>query len=199
MIKVNLLNNQSQSGEGVTEFDIRNDFNDGNGSNRDLLVKVLVLFLPLALLLVFESQSISELRGQLQGLNSQKSTLQAQVAQQGAVATKAEAMQLQIKDLERKIGIVRNLSKVRLRELKAFDTLQNIIPEKVWLTGINYEDNLMRIKGSALSDEDLTSFVETMEERADFSDVILLRSVEKKNSTGTIKEFLINSGLGQAG
>jgi Tfp pilus assembly protein PilN len=111
------------------------------------------------------------------------------------VVEKAKEMQKEIKELEERIVLIKNLSKVRLREIKAIDYLQNVIPDKVWFSELDFKDTVFQAKGYSVSDEALNKFIEGLEGKSFFRNVILMQSIDQKTKSGTIKSFTFSSSL----
>lgn len=202
MIKINLLKNRAARGDktAATEINYETAFNIPSdtvvdGSSQSAFVKIIVMFITLGVLWGYETYNLSGLRGQLALLNKEKSKLAAELREKQPMAEKAKAMQKEIQDIEARVQSIKGLSKIRLREIKAIDYLQNVIPEKVWFTGLDFSDSSLKIDGGAISDEQLNRFVDALEGKSYFRNVIILRSVEQKAKDGTIKAFQISSSL----
>ena len=99
--------------------------------------------------------------------------------------------------MKEKLDIVTGLSKKRLRELKALDFLQNLIPDGVWLTSMKYDGEKVNFSGQATTDEDMTKFIEGLDSSGQFKEVILVKAIEKSSAVGVVKEFVVNSKLGE--
>jgi Tfp pilus assembly protein PilN len=202
MIKVNLLRNNSAASSKTTATEINYDtaFDtkaDGGvaSSPAGMLLKFLLMFMGAAGLMMYESYNIGELRTALQQAQAASTALSQELTEKKPMVAKARELQKQIQDLESRIQAIKDLSKVRLREIKAIDYLQNIIPEKVWFSLLEFDKGAVKVEGGTTSDDELNLFLEEMERKSIFSNVILLRAVEQKVKEGTIKVFNISATL----
>ena len=205
MIKVNLLKNRG-SGSGTsaktaaTEINYEVSFDEAEldeGANpaRDALVKIMLILLGTVVVIVYEGYNISGLRDKLSQLNSEKTGLAQELEKKKPIAGKARELQKKILDLEGRIQGIKDLSMIRLREIRAVDYMQNVIPEKVWLTTLDFSQETLKIEGGTLADDELTKFIEALESKSYFKNVILLKAVEEKSDKGTVKVFTITSTL----
>ncbi len=200
MIKVNLLKNRGTVTESGTQFDFNAPLEfqaekGGAPSPAETLVKVVVIFLFPLLLWGYESYNVGQLTTQYQGVQSRLQELQAEVDKNQPIIEKATKMQTEIKELEDRISIIKNLSKIRLREIKAIDFLQNVMPEKVWFQELEFKENTFRVIGFAVTSDSLNKFIEAIDGKSYFRNVILMQSSDQKTKTGTIKGFVIGSNL----
>ena len=145
--------------------------------------------------MAYESYNIGQLSEREANIRNLNQTLATELEQKKPLAEQAKELQKNIKDLESRIQSIKNLSKVRLREIRTIDYLQNVIPERVWLTKVEFEDGALKIEGGALADDQLNKFMESMEGNSSFKNVILLRAVEQKSKEGTVKVFLISANV----
>ena len=205
MIKINLLKNRGEqtkrsSGTQINyETSIDSVGQEGGGGSggatKDTVVKIVVLLIWLAGLMAYESYNIGELDSKIAEKNSEKNKLAADIQMKKPIADKARDLQAQLEDLEARIKSIKDLSRIRLREIKAIDFVQNIIPERVWLSSLAINSDKVDFSGGAMSDENLNRFMEALESKSNFKNVILLKAVEQKSKEGTIKVFDITSSL----
>lgn len=197
MIKVNLLKakvplqTQSQQTQGFTV-----QGGSAESSPKDKVVKVLVMVLGVIALMVYEKINIDALEGQRKTYMAESTRLTQELQQIEANAGQLEELKKENEKLQEKLKILTSLSKNRLKELKALDNLQNFIPEGVWLESLNYDGAKVLFKGFATNDRDLNAFVESLEGSTYFIDVILSKAIEQQKDSGAVKEFEINSALG---
>jgi type IV pilus assembly protein PilN len=191
MIRINLV---------VTDAAIRKA-TEGEGaveSSADLAeiqkqgaIKLLMLFLIPILLYAYEIQNIPDLRGRL---NSKQTLLQSLIAKNNQAQTAVEEINKFKEDkgrLQKMIETLEGLQKERLQEVKILDNLQKDIPEKVWLTKVNFDGNRVSIVGSATTDYDLTVFMENLSKSIFLKEVNLLKSSEMMTERGVLKAFEI--------
>jgi Tfp pilus assembly protein PilN len=205
MIKVNLLRNRAEGNrapqgtsvtqvDGLTSIEAPTEPMDSSQLKQFAIKFVLILSITGGMML-YESFNIDNLRDQLTNLNKINTDLQAEITKNQPVATKAKELQKKISDLESRIKIIKDLSRTRLREIKALDYIQNVIPEKVWLSSLEFADDKVKIIGDSMADDQLNKFLEQLDGKSYFQNVILLKAVETKSKDGTIKNFEIASSL----
>ena len=198
MIKVNLLRNRVQ--DSTTQID------SGGGAPqreqiREAVVKVFMIGLFTAGLMMYESQNIKSLQEEQARANAQVQKLTVDNAAKLTEVAKVKDVEVQAKELEDKLKILKLLSKLRLREVKTLDFMQSSIPEKVWLRDISYESDKIHVEtghfsfsGNAVVTEELTEFVRRLEDSAYLQDVIVIKNAEVPVSkTNTIREFLFTA------
>lgn len=200
MIKVNLLKNRGTVTESGTQFDFNTPLEfdkekGGPATPAESLVKVIIVFLFPLLLWGYESYNVGQLTTQYTGVQARLQELQAEVDKNQPIIQKATKMQTEIKELEDRISIIKNLSKIRLREIKAIDFLQNVMPEKVWFQELEFKGNTFRVIGFAVTNDSLNKFIEAIDGKSYFRNVILMQSSDQKTKSGTIKGFVIGSNL----
>lgn len=201
MIKVNLLKNRGSVAENTTQMDFEmtvqasDKLGLGTGTSSDSLLKIVILLIPALLLYGYEKYNISQLEEERTSISMRLQSLTSEIDSNKPVVQKAKEMQKEIKELEERIILIKNLSKVRLREIKAIDYLQNVIPDKVWFSELDFKDTNFEAKGFSVSDEALNRFIEGLEGKSFFRNVILRQSVDQKTKTGTIKSFHFSSQL----
>jgi Tfp pilus assembly protein PilN len=151
--------------------------------------------------MIYESQNIRALNEQLMRKNQEIQNLTADNAARAAEVLKVKDIEVQAKELEDKLKILKLLSKLRLREVKTLDFMQSSIPEKVWLKDITYESDKIHVEaghfqfaGAAVATEELTEFVRRLEDSAYLTDVIVVRNQEVSvNKSTNLREFLFTA------
>jgi Tfp pilus assembly protein PilN len=201
MIRVNLLKNFSgatvsptgtiaPSATSIETFEVR-----GDGFTPDLLVKCALLVVPLILIISFDYYEI----------NQRQYTLATATSELAQAKQKLESLKPQVeavtkfkenkKQLQTKIDVIRNISKERLKNVKALDALQSIIPAKVWLNKLTLKDNHVTMDGSAIEDSDVATFMQGLEESVFFAGVILKSVESEKSKEGVYKKFSLEMNL----
>jgi type IV pilus assembly protein PilN len=66
------------------------------------------------------------------------------------------------KELQKKVDIVANLQKGRKAPVVVMDTLARAVPEKAWLTRLNYSGRSMEIQGFALNNYVVADFMNNL-------------------------------------
>ena len=205
MIKVNLLKNRGTVADAPTQFDFTQVGAGTEASSSQIeganpvavLGKVLGLFSLAFVLYMYESYNIGLLTEQNVALSNRRSELDAEIQKNQSFVERAKQMQTEIKQLEERIAAIKNLSKTRLREIKAIDFLQNVIPDRVWFQSLEFRGNTFKVVGYAATDDSLNRFISVIDGKSFFRTVILLSNEDFKSRTGNIKKFTISAELAE--
>jgi Tfp pilus assembly protein PilN len=160
-----------------------------NASGRDALVKLLVVILGTAALMLYEKQNLDQLNLDLAQIQAQDQQIKTQVQAKMADLAKLKDIEPQAQGLNEKLNLLREYSKQRITELQSMDYVQSIIPERVWLRGVHFDNHRFQFLGNAVETVDLTEFVSKLENSAYFKDVIVVQDREKKVQSGNIRDF----------
>jgi Tfp pilus assembly protein PilN len=196
MIKVNLIRNRVADSTTATEA-VSSGRNDGA---REALIKIACIAIFTGGLMVYESQNIRALNEESARMQSQVQTLTAENAAKAAEVAKYKDVEVQAKELEDKLKILKLLSRLRLREVKTLDFMQSSIPEKVWLKSITYDSDKVKVEsghfqfsGMAVATEELTEFVRRLEDSAYLQDVIVVKNQEVTNAKTSARDFMFTA------
>jgi Tfp pilus assembly protein PilN len=195
MIRINLLKNRSIASGGDTTYAITVEKGAGSEVQKEAVVKIMLMSVFTVILVFFESNNVDNLKKEEQVLAIQLEEIQAKVKKLKEEASKVSEFERQGKELEDKMKIMKALSRTRLRELKALDFLQSMIPERVWLNSLDYIDEKFRLKGLALTDDDLTDLIQALDKSSFFSEVVLLQAKETTSRDGTLKNFELTTTI----
>lgn len=191
MIEVNLL-----KGNAVTSgFDVKALADEGD--QKTAVLKILVALLPVVGLYVYEGQVKEGKQNEFSRLQQQTTDVRARMEGLGNALELVERYKLEKKKLKDQIAVIRRLSRERLREVRALDALQSLVPQKAWLTNFEIDGTKVKIEGLALSDAAVTDFVEGLEESLFFDEVILGSTVEEKTSAGPLRKYELSCSLGK--
>ncbi|MBC86662.1 MAG: hypothetical protein CL677_05735 [Bdellovibrionaceae bacterium] len=197
MIRINLINNkvaadEAGGGQGIL---ITND----KQGQRENIIKVILMLTAVVGLYFYESHNIDQLTAQFKAKKAQADKGVAEINELRKTAGKAEEVEKEINQLQEKLNILQELSKKRLRELKALDFLQTMIPDGVWLSNVSYDGQGVQFKGSALNDKEMEVFVSGLNESSYFDEVVVLKQTIEKTDTGSIKKFEISTVMATEG
>jgi type IV pilus assembly protein PilN len=81
------------------------------------------------------------------------------------------------------------LQKERLREVKILDNLQKDIPEKVWLTRMEFADTSLKLTGAATADMEISTFMDNLGKSVFLRDVSLVKATDETSEKGVQKVF----------
>jgi type IV pilus assembly protein PilN len=158
---------------------------------RQGVIRLLILaIVPLALY-GYELQNIPELQSRLSSKNAVLTSLtEKNERAKGAVEEIGKFKEDQAR-LQKQIDTLEGLQKERLREVKILDNLQKDIPEKVWLTRMEFQDTTLKLSGAATADVEVSTFMDNMSRSVFLRDVSLLKSDSEKTEQGILKVFEI--------
>ncbi|MGZ3721699.1 MAG: PilN domain-containing protein [Bdellovibrionales bacterium] len=199
MIKVNLLRNR------VMDTTVNPDANllgtSASDQRRDSIVKILAISMFVVGMMIYESQNIRSLNEEANRANADIARLTADNTARQAEVLKVKDVEVQAKELEDKLKILKLLSRLRLREVKTLDFMQSSIPEKVWLKSITYDSDKIHVEaghfqftGFSVATEELTEFVRRLEDSAYLMDVIVVRNQEVTAGKSTVlRDFMFTA------
>lgn len=203
MIKVNLMRNRVQDPALNAQV---GGGGGGEDSNRDSIVKIIVMGIFVCGLMLYEGQNIRNLNAESARLNGQLNQTQSEAAAKAQEVEAVKDVEQEARELEDKLKIMKLLSRLRLREVKTLDFMQSSIPEKVWLRGMTYESDGQKFErghyqfnGNSVSTEDLSEFVKRLEDSAYLNEVIVVKNQESQvaGKAGSIREFQFTAEVEQ--
>lgn len=191
MIKINLATSKVSSmplggaGLGV-------EFVDENDTRKNAMKRILIIMLgPLALFL-YENQNIPGKMNELQSKSQVLAELQAYNAKQADSVAEIKKFKEDEALIESRISALEKIAKDRQREIRVMDLLQNVIPEKAWLTRLEINPDRVNIQGMAMSDFEVSSFLEALTKSVFLMDVNLVSSNEVTEDGIVLKRFEIS-------
>ncbi len=194
MIKVNLLRNMgaTPAAGGLSAGEVVS-----TDTKRQAGIKLVALvLLPLGLF-IWEKYNLSGLNTEVAVLQAQVTKLQKQISSLGDISPRVEKYTAEKKKIDGELEILRKLSKNRLREVKALDALQSLLPQRTWLRSIEIEGNLIRMKGNTSSAEGVSELIRELERSAYFSGVLPKSTYEEVLSTGPSTGFEVEVHVGK--
>lgn len=191
MIKINLATSKVSSmplggaGLGV-------EFVDENDTRKNAMKRILIIMLgPLALFL-YENQNIPGKMNELQSKSQVLAELQAYNAKQADSVAEIKKFKEDEALIESRISALEKIAKDRQREIRVMDLLQNVIPEKAWLSRLEINPDRVNIQGMAMSDFEVSSFLEALTKSVFLMDVNLVSSNEVTEDGIVLKRFEIS-------
>ncbi len=200
MIKINLAkplkigaSAGAMNSMGVENVDVQDVHKQGG------FKLLFALLFPVALY-IYESQAVPELRRSLMDKQKKLNLLTEKNEKAKTAVEETKKFSEDQERLQKQIQTLDGLRKERMREVKILDNIQKDIPEKVWVNAIKFDDKRLLISGLAVSDPDLTTFMENMSRSVFLRDVNLIKSDEQmmENSSKIIKKFDVTASLEEA-
>lgn len=195
MIKINLASSSAAGGPsfGVSFGGSGGDVFLAPDEIRKEALKRLVLLLvgPLAFY-VYENQNIPAKEAELNVKTQTMNELQAYNSKAAASVAEIKRFKEDEALIEARISALEKIAKDRNREIRVMDLLQTVIPEKAWLTRIQISTDKVNIQGLAMSDFEVSSFLESLTKSAFLMDVNLVSSSEINQDGMMLKKFEIS-------
>ncbi|QLY24756.1 PilN domain-containing protein [Bdellovibrio sp. KM01] len=198
MIKINLASNQvgtnaalgAQFGDVILE--------DGGGSDearKEALKRLVILLIPALGLYGYQEQHVPELQARLGSLQTTLSELENYNSKQAASVAEIKKFKEDEAIIEARISALDKISRDRSREIRVIDLMQQVIPEKAWLTKITLNPDRMNVQGLGLSDFEVSQFLEALTKSVFLMDVNLVSSTEVTLDGMILKKFEISAVL----
>ena len=200
MIKINLAPSLAAAGSAANA----NSSNMGSTSSmsdvfvgpeeirKEGLKRLLILLLGPLALFAYENQNVPAKNAELAAKRQVLIELQAYNAKQAASVAEIKKFKEDEATIEKRISALEKISKDRQREIRVMDLLQTIIPEKAWLSRIQVTPERVNVQGFALSDLDVSTFLEGLTHSAFLMDVNLVSSSEISQDGVMLKKFEIS-------
>lgn len=163
--------------------------------NKDVIVKILMALIPLVAAFVTLSTQEGQKDAEVAKISSQIDQKKKERENLGADLKAVEEYKKEKDKLQIQIDTIKQLSRERLRNVKALEALQNIFPEKAWLGAIKIDGNKASLEGSAVDDRIVADLMSSMESNIYFSGVKLIKSSEVQSKDGSVKSFSIDCDL----
>lgn len=160
-------------------------------------IKFLIIIIFPVVLYLYESHHIGNLNQNINRLRSQSQSLDAQISTIKAKSSGAQKKQALIKELDEKIKFIRELSKTRLVEVKALDTLQSIMPDKLWFDVIEYKDRTFTITGKSFTQGDYQDFSDNIEKSNFFENTLTEKGRLVDKNQRTFYDFQLKTSMRQ--
>lgn len=193
MIKINLLRNLGMdagapmlAGGDAASADVR----------RQAIVKLVLILIFPALLLAYEKFNASVLQTELQRVQRQIDAIEEQKQSFGSAAPRIEEFTKEKRIIDKQLETIRGLAKIRLREVKALDALQSLLPARTWLHELSIDAGAVKLVGYTTSEEGVSEFIRALDESV-FSKVMPKSAVQVDLPTGPVKKFELEFRVGK--
>lgn len=166
---------------------------------RGLVVRLVIIGLfPLGLFL-YEDMIIPEKQAVIQRLSLELDEVTRKNQDAAASVDEIKKFEKDQEKLQAQINTLEGLRKDRIKEVRVLDYIQREIPNRVWLTQLELNEDRLQISGIATADMELTTFMDSLQRSAYLSEVNLVRSNEGTHPEyGTVKKFDITCQLERA-
>lgn len=119
-------------------------------------------------------------------ITNQKDSLRQEIAQTKleikkltAEAGEIEKFKKQKQELERKLGIIKDLNTKKSGPVEVLDQLSLIIPEKAWITSVKNTGSSLSLDGVAVDNPTIATFMKKLQASRYFDNVVLVLAQKK--------------------
>ncbi len=112
------------------------------------------------------------------------------------VLTKLEQLEFQKSVVEKKIGLINLLKAQREIAVRTMDEMSKGLPEWVWLNEVSYENQLLRIKGRAISNILIAEYIANLEKSDILGQVNLIEITQRTQRNEQFLEFILTAAYG---
>lgn len=198
MIRINLANSKATKPQQVLFFDGDVNYTPAELQKQGLLRLVILVVLPLALW-YYEGQTIPEYAKKKNELAATLEGHRNFNARQARAVQNIKRVKEDEAKLQTRIATLERISKDRYREIKVLDLVQQVIPEKVWLTRLEMNNGKVQLSGYAMSDFEISGFLEVLTKSVYFTEVILQNSSEQTFDNLNLRKFEIVASTEKGG
>lgn len=170
-------------------------FASSDDVRKEALKRIMIILIgPLGLYL-YEMQNIPTKQAELASKNQVLQELINYNAKQAASVAEIKKFKEDEVLIETRISALEKISKDRQREIRVMDLIQQLIPEKAWLTRLQINPDRVVIQGLALSDFEVSTFLESLTKSVFLMDVNLVSSSESITDGVSLKKYEISCVL----
>jgi type IV pilus assembly protein PilN len=197
MIKINLASSGVGSSAALgAQFGGGDDvFISGDESRKEALKRLVVILLPAIALYAYQEQNVPGKQSQLATMQRNLQELTEYNAKQAASVAEIKKFKEDEAIIEARIAALDKISKDRSREIRVLDLMQQVIPEKAWLTRVQLNPDKVIVQGMAISDFEVSQFLEALTKSVFLMDVNLVNSTEVIVDGNSLKKFEISCVL----
>jgi Tfp pilus assembly protein PilN len=198
MIKVNLLRNMGLvQGAGAADSGGAGASAVSVDARQDAIKKLLAIFIIPVALIAYEKTSVSDLETEMANLQNRLVEVQTERERFGDQGPRVEKHSKEKKKIEEETEIVKDIARVRLREVKSFDALQSLIPQRTWIKKVAISGNTVSLEGYSATDSGVSDFIRALENSVFFSRVEPKSTSQEMLRTGPVKRFELEFRVGK--
>jgi Tfp pilus assembly protein PilN len=205
MIRVNLLKNlgSSVSTSAGANFNLTGlSISPMGSADQNELIKLAVIKVLAMLALVFvlkgyEFYNLANLKGQVAQTQAEAEAVKKKIASFGDVAQSIQKFTEQETQIEKRLGVIRDIAKNRLREVKTLDNLQSMIPNRTWIKQLILDNGKVSLSGYSDSEQDVTDLMKNISSSALFSSVYPKSNSLEEKAGSSLRHFELEFKLGR--
>ncbi|MGK0367468.1 MAG: Tfp pilus assembly protein PilN [Thermoproteota archaeon] len=157
MIKINLL-------VGKKPVDITNvgGFDLSKLSLRMMIFALILFYVPDFFVYDFLEEELKTKDSQIKLVAKEQKKLNVKVRSLKKIERQIKALEILEKKLHQKLGVVKEILKIRSNPMNILLYVSKNIPENLWLIDITFENNTVRFKGQSKSFKNIGIFIENL-------------------------------------
>ncbi len=200
MIKINLVSNGPQKttslrGSSLGSISESDEFISDDEVRKDAAKRIVIFLVPIVLIWTYGELVVPQKRDELAAKTQDYNKLVDYNKKQSASVAEIKKFKEDESLIESRIVVLNKLSKDRYKEIRVLELLQQVIPEKAWLRKVKIGQQKLILEGTALSDFEVSKFMESLTKSAFLVDVNLITSSEVISSGTSYKNFEISCSL----
>lgn len=194
MIKINLASSGAGSAASVSaSLGISADgFISPDEARKEAIKRLVIMLIPALALYAYQEQNVPQKHHELNAKTQMLNELTAYNAKQSASVAEIKKFKEDEALIEARIAALDKISKDRHREIRVLDLMQQVIPEKAWITQIKITPEKVTVQGLAVSDFEVSAFLEALTKSVFLMDVNLVNSSESLVDGVSLKKFEIS-------
>jgi len=193
MIKVNLLRNMGLAKGGMADSAEA----VAPETARLAVAKVIAILIFPLLLYVYERVNLNEVEENLHKVQGKVLNVKNERAKFGDAGPKIEMYNKEKARVDKELEVVRTIARNRLREVKALDAIQSLMPSKTWTKKISIDGNIVRLEGYTSSNDGISDLIRALEANVYFSRVEPKYTAQEVLPSGPVKKFELEFRIGK--
>jgi Tfp pilus assembly protein PilN len=193
MIKVNLLRNMGLAKGGTAD---QAEAVAPETARLAVAKVIAILTFPL-LLYIYERVNLNEAEVSLHGVQEKVQSVKNERAKFGDAGPKIEMYNKEKARVDKELEVVRTIARNRLREVKALDAIQSLMPLKTWTKKLSIDGNVVKLEGYTSSNDGVSDLIRALEANVYFSKVEPKYTTQEDTPNGPVKKFELEFRIGK--
>lgn len=120
-------------------------------------------------------------------LDAQNTDLTEEIQQKQAVLSASKDFDKEFKDTQKRLEILKNLTKGETVVSKSLSTLRSYLPDDIFLSTISFSKEALRIEGLSPNERSVQQLIVNLESTQIFREVVLIELRSDQNNTSLLK------------
>lgn len=199
MIKINLLKQNSKMkshGKKSSSSIDENKHIDAEDVRKEAIRRFLMILIFPICLILYEALSVPDQQSSLLIEEKKLKDINDFIAKNNQIAESIKKMQNRENIISLKIAEIEKKASEKNSRVQMLDVLQQLIPDRVWLTKLTENDANVTLSGMAMNESELNVFLEALSQSLIFREVSMLNSNQTVLDGNSLKKFEISFKLG---